>query len=182
MGPTSPAPLPAGNCSGKALSEMARGQASLNAPPRRDRGEGLEDKASLSKLLVRNGETSRAKVAAAPEGQIEVEHSWTPSPAGPAAELLLDLLQAFEDVSRLKIAFDERNRIGEIAACATERRIEDDRRSIEQSKLLVEPRNRRLDDTCWASEVSVRPVRSDRDCVEVRCMRHGGSPRSARCA
>jgi hypothetical protein len=28
----------------------------------------------------------------------------------------------------------------------------------------------------------VRPVRSDRDCVEVRCMRHRGSPRSGGCA
>jgi len=182
MGPTSVAPLPARRSASKALGEMASGQASLDAPAWRDCSERLEDEVPFPKLLVGYRETPRAKAAAAPQDQVEIEHARAPAPAGPTAELALDLFQLFKDVSWLEIAFDQRHGIGEIAAGATMRWIEDDRRGVEQAECFIEPRNGGFDNTRGPAELPVRPVRSDGDRVEVRCMPYSGSPRSARCA
>ena len=168
MGPTSVAPLPARRSAGKALREMASGQASLDAPAWRDCSERLEDEVPFPKLLVGYRETPRAKAAAAPQDDVEVEHSRTPATAATAAEILFQRLQPREQRRWPKIAFDQRDRIGEIAAGSAMRRVEDDRRGVEQAELLVEPGNRGLDHARRAAVAAVRAVRTERDGIEVR--------------
>ena len=182
MGPTSPAPLPARGSAGKAPREMACGQASFNAPAGRDRRERLEDEAPLAKLRVGDRKALRAKAAAAPQHEVQVENTRPPAPPSAPAECSFDPFERFEHIWRIKIAFDERYGIGKIASGSAVRRIEDDRRCVEQPELLIKTRNSGFDDASWTSKAAVRPVRSDCDGVEVRCMRHDGSPRSARCA
>ena len=69
-----------------------------------------------------------------------------PALAAAAAELALDALEPAQHLGRLEIAFDQRDRIGEIASRAGHGRVEDDRRGVEQAELLIEPRDRGLDD------------------------------------
>ena len=53
---------------------------------------------------------------------VEVEHAAAPAPAAAAAELALDRLQRGQHFRRVELAFDQRDRIGEVAAGAADGR------------------------------------------------------------
>jgi hypothetical protein len=55
------------------------------------------------------------------------------------------------------------------------RRVEDDRRGVEQPELRIQPGDHSLDHTRRATEPPMRPVRADRDGIKVGC---GQSERS----
>ena len=80
---------------------------------------------------------------------------------------------------RLEAALDQGDRVGEIAAAAALSRIEQDRRGVKKTELLVEPCDRGFDHGGGAAVTAVRPVGPDRDRVELRCACHAGAPRSA---
>ena len=58
--------LPSRGPAGKAIGEVAGGEAGFNAPSGSDGCEWLEDEVALADLRMRNGEPSRAELAAAP--------------------------------------------------------------------------------------------------------------------
>ena len=182
MGPTSPAPLPARDSAGKALREMAGGETSFSAPTRSDGRQRLKNERSLAELPMGDGEATGAETPAAPEYEIEIEDPRTPASPGSPAELAFNAFQTGEHVRGFEIALDQRYGIGEIAARAAVCGVEDDRRRVEQAEFPIQPGDGCFDDCGRAAEAPVRTVRSDRDCVEVRCMPHGRSPRSASCA
>src|SRR6185369_9084050 len=148
-------------------------------PVRRDGRERIEDEAALAELAMGNGQPPRSPLAAAPQCHVEVEHPWTPALSAAAAEFALHALQAAEHGGRFELAFDERNGVREIATGSAVGRVEDDGRGIEQPEILIEPGDRGLDHAGGAAVPAMRPVRPDRDGVEMRCARHGGRPRRA---
>src|SRR4051794_10852532 len=174
--------LAAWGSAGKALGEVASGQRPFDTPAGRNRGQRLEHEAAPCDLRMRDSEAARSEAAAAPGDEIEVQDARSPALARPAAELAFDPFQALQHLARVAFAFDERDRVGEIAAGSAVRRIEHDRRGIEQAEVLVEPGNRRLDDAGWSAKAAVRTVRPDPNGVEVRCVLHRCSPRSGRWA
>ena len=92
--------------------------------------------------------TVRPRCANLPPLQAMMSRSSTREPQRrprAAAELALQRLQPAQHLRRLYFAFDQRNAIGEIPSGAAMSRIEDDRRSVEQPELLVEPGDRGLD-------------------------------------
>ena len=105
--------------------------------------------------------TARTELASAPQRYVEVEHARTPAATAAAPKIAFDLLQLREHFERFEIAFNKCDGIGEIAACRSVSGIEDDWRSIEQPELLVEPRDRRLDDARRAAMAAVGPVRPE---------------------
>ena len=138
-----------------------------DSPAGGDGGEGLKDEAAGREARVRDGERTRTKLASAPKDDVEIEHARTPAAAGAAAELAFKGLHARQHLRRLEVALDQRDGIGKIAPSATVGGIEDDRRGIEQAKLLIEPGDRRLDHACGPAEPAMRAVRTDGDRVEV---------------
>ena len=76
-------------------------------------------------------------------------------------------LQPPQHVERLQVAFDQRDRIGEIPAGGPMGRVEDDRRGVEQAEFLIEPGDRGLDHGRRTAVAAVRAVRPDRDGVEL---------------
>lgn len=149
-----------------ASGEVARGQRAPDAPPWSDRGQRLEDEAALFQLGVRNHQSARSEPAAAPQDDVEIEHTRAPAPAGPAAEFTLDAFELGEHLGRTEAAFDQRNRVREVAAGSAARRIEDDRRGIEEVEFFVQPNDRGLDHGPWKAVAAVRPVGADRDRVK----------------
>ena len=174
MGPLG-ARLPSRGSAGKAVSEMAGGEAAADAPTRSDRAQRTKHEAAAGERRVRDGEAARTPFAAAPQNNVEVEHARAPAAAAPAPEIALDRLETRQHLGRFRVAFDQRDGIGEIAARTAVRGIEDDRRGVEQPKLLVKPGDRRFDHMRRTAMAAVRPVRPDRDGVGVRC---GQSERS----
>src|SRR5690348_15537467 len=126
MGPTSRAPLPAGDAAGKAVREMARCQRSLNRPGRCDGSERLKDEGSPAELWMRNREPARPDWAAAPEYQVQVEHSRAPSLAASSAEFSLYQFEALQHLRRFEFAFHECHRVREVASGTAVRGVEDD--------------------------------------------------------
>ena len=47
----------------------------VDAPVRRDGGEGLQYEAATRNLIMRDGEAARAPLPAAPQDKVEVEHA-----------------------------------------------------------------------------------------------------------
>ena len=115
MGPTSPAPLAAGASAGKALGQVAHGQALLDPPARRNRREGVKDEAASLELGMRDGQAPRTEAATAPQHEIEVEHAWAPATAAAAPEVPFDGFDLVEHGRRLKRTFHQRHGIGEVA-------------------------------------------------------------------
>ena len=139
-------------------------------PPTRGNGrERLKDEASLRKLAVGNDETPRAKSSAAPQDDVEIEDTRTPSATASPTELAFEGLEAVQHGRRVQIALNQRNGVGKIATSAAMSRIEHDRRRIEQPKILIQPRNRGFDDARGSAIAAMRAVRTDSDCVELRC-------------
>ena len=151
-----------------------------NPPSRSDGGKGLKHEAPVSQVPMRNCQPARAKTAAAPQDDIEIEDSRTPPfPAAPS-EFAFEALQLLKHPGRLEIALDDRDGICKITAGSAMRGVEHDGRGIEEAELLVEAGDRGLDDGLRTAMTPVGAIRADRDRVEVRCVRHGCSPRSAR--
>jgi len=75
---------------GKALRKMARCQASTDAPVWGDRRQRLKDEGPRGQLLVGYRKLPRPEAPAAPEHEVEVQDSWTPSSTGPPSELGFD--------------------------------------------------------------------------------------------
>ena len=163
--------------SGKAVGEIARREGAADAPLRSNCREGLENEAAILQSVMRNVEAARTKPATAPKADVEIEYPRRPVLASAPAELSLDRLQAAQHGRRLEVTFDQRYGIREVAPRTTDRRIEDNRRSIEQPESLIEPGDGRLDHLRRPSMASVRPVRPDCDRIEVRCAIHARSPR-----
>ena len=88
--------------------------------------------------------------------------------SAPSSEFTLQCLDPPEHLRRVQSAFDQSDGVGEFPACASDRGVEDNRRSLEQLKFLVELRDCGLDYARRTAEAAVRPVGTDRDCVEVR--------------
>ena len=77
-------------------------------------------------------------------------------------------LDSAEHLRGLEIAFDQRDGVGEIPSSPADSNVENDRRSIEEPKFLIECRNCCLDDPWRSSVTAMRAVRADADGVEVR--------------
>jgi len=116
-----------------------------------------------------NGEAPGPIEPTAPQDDVEIEDARTPSAAAPPAELAFQRLQLLQHPRRIEIAFDKRDGIGEIAAGPAVGWVEDDRGRVEQPKILIQPRNRSFDDARRSAVAAMRAVRTDRDCVELRC-------------
>jgi uracil-DNA glycosylase len=160
--------LPLRGSPGKAVGEVACCKRPADAPIGGNCGEWLEDEASPSELRMGNRQPPRAEPAAAPQDDVEVQHARPPALARAAPELSFDCLEPPQQRGCIQLAFDQRDRIGEVASAAAERPIEDDGRRVEQAEVLVEPGDRRLHDLRRPAEAPVRPVRADGDGVEVR--------------
>jgi|KBSMisStandDraft_5_1062788.scaffolds.fasta_scaffold887816_1 hypothetical protein len=116
-----------------------------------------------------NGEAPGPIRPTAPQDDVEIEDARTPSAAAPPAELALQRLQLLQHPLRIEIAFHKRDGIGEIAAGPSVSLVQDNRGCIEQPKILIQPRNRSFDDARRSAVAAMRAVRTDRDCVELRC-------------
>ena len=129
-----------------------------DAPVRRDHAERLKNKAARRKVRVRNAQPTRVESPAAPQHDVEIKHSRAPATTTTAAEFPLETFKARKHQRRFEIAFHQRHGIGEIPAGAAVCRVEDNRRCIEQSKLLVEAGDRRLHHARRAAISAVRAV------------------------
>ena len=148
---------------------MSNSQRSADAPVRRDRGQRRKDESASFKLRMRDFQFARAPLAAAPKGDVEVEHAWTPPAAAASAEFALETLNSSQHFWWVKRALDQRHGIGEIASGGPSLRwVEDDRRGVEESEILIEPGDRRFDHLWWAAEVAVRAIGPNGDGVKVR--------------
>ena len=126
MGPTSERPLPAGTAVGKAVRKVTNGQAT-DAPSRSNRAQGMNHKAASRELRMRDREPARTEFAAAPQYEVEVEHSRPPSASWPAAEFALNGLQVGKHFRGLQVALHQRHGIGEIATRSSMGSVEHDR-------------------------------------------------------
>ena len=147
---------------------MPNHERSLHGPPRRNRCKRLEDEAAPGELRVRNRQAARAELAPAPQRDVEVEHAGAPSAPRTAAEVALDGFETLEHYGRIKLAFNQRDRIGKVAPGAASGAVEDDRGGVEQAELQIQPRDRRRDDAGRRAVAAMRPVGSDRHRVKER--------------
>ena len=97
----------------------------------------MKDELAFFQTRVRDGQSPRAEIAAAPKHEIKIEDSRAPAAATAAAEGALEGFQPAEHGRRIKRAFDHRHRIGEIAAGAAMSRVDDDGAGVEQAELGV---------------------------------------------
>ena len=142
---------------------------SADTPRGRDGSERLQNEAPLRELGVRHGQKPRTIFAPAPKSDVEIEHAGTPTTAAPTAEFVLEGFEPPQHFGRLNVTFDQRDGIRVIAACTAEGAMQNDRRRIEQSEVLIEPGDSGLNHTRRPAETPMRPVRADRDRVELRC-------------
>ncbi len=171
------AALPPWPRAGKAMGELAGAKPALQPPARRNRGERRNHEGPLRRRWVRDGEGARSPPATAPGDDVEVEHAVAPAAAGAAAEVALDPLERLQHGGREQAALDQRHRIGKLTTGPAMRRVDQDRRSVEQSKVAIEAGDRGFDDPWWRAISPVGAVRADRDRVEVRCLVQGRAPR-----
>ena len=165
------------SAAGKAVGEVPDAEATIHSPAWRDRGQRLEHERAPGELGVGDGQAARAESPAAPQDEVEVEHAWAPAPPPAATEGAFDRFEARQHLGWFGIAFDQRRGIGEIAAGAAMRRVEDDRRGVEQAEVFVQLGDRGLDHAGRAPVAAVGPVGSDRDGVEVRAFGQSTSVR-----
>lgn len=158
MGPTSPAALAARGAAGKAMGEMADGVRAGHPPVGRNGSQRSKHELAPGEVAMRNVKISLSIATAAPQQEIEIEHSRTPAASAAPAEGAFKGLECRKHRRRLHRTFDEGDRIGKITTGAAMRRIEDNRRGVEQSEILVEPCDRRLDHPRRSAEPSVRAV------------------------
>ena len=113
-----------------------------NPPAGRYGGQRLKDEAACRETGVGDGEAARPAIAPAPQDDVEIEDTRTPSATASPTELSFEGLEALHHGRRVQIALNQRNGVGKIATGAAMSRIEHDRRRIEQPKILIQPRNR----------------------------------------
>src|SRR5437868_6275026 len=106
---------------------MAGRKAIAHAPARRDGRQWADHKAPFLKSTMRNAEAARTKAPAAPQSDVEIEDPRGPMLAAPPAEVALDGFEVPQHRQRLEVAFDQRDGVGEVAPCAADRRVKDDR-------------------------------------------------------
>ncbi len=88
-------------------------------------------------------------------------------PSATATEFALYAFNASKHRGRLQVTFHKRDGIGEVAAGTADRGVEHDGRGIEQAEFLIEPRDRCFDNLRRPTIAPMRPVRPDRDGIEV---------------
>lgn len=159
--------LRAPEIAGRPKGVLARADRAVEAPIGRDCRQWLNDERPACREGMRHRQPARAPFAAAPGDDVEIEDPRPPALAAAAAEIVLDLLEHGEHRRRIKVAFDQRHGIGEIAARGPVRGIEDDRRGVEQPERLVERGDRGLDHLRRSSVAAVGTVRSERDRKEL---------------
>ena len=125
-----------------------------------------------------DGQASRTDPTAAPRENIEIEHPRSPAATRATAEIALDRFERGEHRVWVGNACDQHDRIGKISPGAALRRVEDDRRGVEQAEVRVEPGDGGADHAAGAAVATVRAVGAERDGVEVRCLGQVASPRS----
>ncbi len=123
-----------------------------------DHSEWLEHEAAVWKVRVRYRQSPGSELPAAPQKDVEVEHSWPPALASPAAEIALQRLETGEHCKRSKATLDQSHGICKIPSRTPVRSVKDDRRSVEQTEHLVQARNGRLDHRRRTAVTSVRTV------------------------
>src|SRR5947208_16466440 len=94
--------LPSRTPAGKALGEMADAERA-DTPARSDYGKRLKDEAAAGELGVGDREPPRLEGPAAPQTNVQVEHSWAPAAASAAAEFALERLEAGEHCRRFNV-------------------------------------------------------------------------------
>ena len=151
------------------MRKMLRREVSTQPPARRDRRQRAHHEAPLRSQTMRDMQSVRAPFAAAPGNDVEVEDPRSPPPPAATAEFTLQALEYCKHFGWLHAAFDQRHRVGEIAASASISGIDQDRRCVEQAEPLVELRNGCLDDLRRPAIAAVRLVRADGDGIELRC-------------
>jgi uracil-DNA glycosylase family 4 len=171
MGPCKPNTamrLACGTTTGKALSEMTRGEDTADAPVGRDYGQWLKHESAPVELRMRDRKPPRAPKTAAPQDDVEIEHTRPPAFARAPTEFLLDQFDRVQYFRRTQFALDQSHRVGEIASRISVRPIEKDWGGVEHAKFVVKPRYGGLDYLWRTAEAAVRAVRSDGDRVQVR--------------
>lgn len=109
----------------------------------------------------------RVPIPATPQHKVQVENPGSPATPAAAAKFPLDCFKALQHLWRLEVTFNQSDGIREISSCAAVRRVQDDRRGVEECEILIEPGNRGFHDL-WRSAVSaVQAVRPNRDCIEI---------------
>ena len=89
-----------GACSRQPVSEMPGGQRTFDPPARCDGRERLQHERSVLEPIMGNSEPARAKAAAAPQDDIEIEDPRGPMFAPPTPELALDGLDTAQHLGR----------------------------------------------------------------------------------
>jgi len=135
------------------------------SPPGSNGRKRAQDEPALAELSMRDRQVPRTELAPAPQRDVEIEHARAPAAAAAAAELAFNGLESRKHLLRLEVAFGQRHRIGEIAPGGSVRRVEHDRRSIEQAEVLVQAGDSGLYDAGGTAMSTVRTVRSDRNGV-----------------
>ena len=156
---------------------MTRGERPDQPPIGRDGRQWPDRESAVGEAGVRDGQAVRTNPPAAPCQYVEIEHPRAPAPPWSPPEITLDRFKREQHCVGIEAALNQRHGIGEIAPCATMRRVEDDRRGIEQAEIPVEPGNRRADHSAGASVATVRAVGAERDGVKVHL---GGQKNSVR--
>lgn len=95
-----------------------------------------------------NSQYPGVEIASAPKNDIEIEHTGSPMSGPSSTEYSFHCLDPAEHLRRFKIAFDHRNGVGEIPSGPADCGVQNDRRSVEKPKFLIECRNCGLDDPC----------------------------------
>ena len=149
------------------MHQVTRGKWALHSPIRCDRCQRKKHETAPGKLGMGHGQPSSSDPATAPQHDVEIEHPRPPALSWTPTEFPLERLQPDKHLARLERAFDQRNRIGEIAAGTPARGVEDDARGVEQPEVRIEPGDRCLDYAGRSAKPPVRTVRSDGDGIEI---------------
>jgi len=113
--------------SGKAVSEVARGESSANTPIGSDSCKRLENEIPIFQPIMGNGQRPGAKIASAPKNYIEIEHSGAPMLCPPSPEYSFHCLDSAEHLRGFEIAFDQRDGVGEIPSGPADSSVKNDR-------------------------------------------------------
>lgn len=159
------------------MREMAGCDAVLKSPFGCDRGQRIDDEGSRRGRRMRDCEAAGLPPAPGPGDDIKVEDTASPTAAAAAAKIALDALQFAQHLRRIELACNQRYGIREVTARAAVCLVQEDRRSIEQAEVVIQPRNCGLDDSRGAAEAAVGAIRADRDRIEVRCLVQARAPR-----
>ena len=146
---------------------MTRGKRADQPPIGRDCGQWPDREGAGGQAGMGDCQSVRADPPATPRQDIEIEHPRPPAAARPPPEIALDRLQCGKHRLGIEIAFKKHHRIGKVPPRTAMRRVEHDRRGVEQAEVPVEPGDGGTDHAAGAAVAAVRAVGSERDGVEV---------------